>query len=181
MSNNVLILRGASCMKHRATRMMMVLIWSLIGVSPLFSQSVEEQQVKDVVAQLFKGMEMGDSALVHRCFMPQVTMASVKANKEGLTVLSRDGGIAAFYKAIGTPHTEKWYEETWNVRVTIDGSLAQVWCDYAFYVGNKFSHCGADAFHLFKDGDKWKIFHLADTRRTTGCNIPMEVAKKHAP
>ncbi|MGC3944027.1 MAG: nuclear transport factor 2 family protein [Chryseolinea sp.] len=146
---------------------------------PGFGQASDEQQIKDVIAQLFKGMELGDSAMAGKCFMPQVTVATVKTTREGQLVLTREGGIAGFLKAIGTPHPEKWYEETWNIRVTSDGALAQVWCDYAFYLGNKFSHCGVDAFQLFKDKGTWKIFHLADTRRSAGCDIPKDIVKKH--
>ena len=148
--------------------------------APCLSQSTDEQKAKDVIAQLFKGMELGDSAMVHRCFMPEVTMATVKINKEGGAVLSRESDLSGFLKAIGTPRPEKLYEEIWDVEVSIDGMFAQVWCDYAFYLGNKFSHCGVDAFHLFKDGAKWKIFHLADTRKSVGCNIPADIANKHA-
>jgi hypothetical protein len=176
MNTNELILRPAICTAYVAT-----VILILICANPASSQPSDEQQIKDVVAQLFRGMESGDSALVHRCFMPQVTVATVKTDKEGNAVLTREQGMTEFYKAIGTPHVEKWYEEVWNMRISIDGPMAQVWCDYAFYAGNKFSHCGVDAFHLFKDGGKWKIFHLADTRRTSGCHIPDDIVKKHAP
>ena len=144
------------------------------------AQPAAEQNVKAVVEQLFMAMQLGDSALARKCFMPQVTTATVKTSKEGVTVLTRENGVDGFLKAIGTPHPDKWYEEIWNVKITIDGALAQVWCDYAFYLGNKFSHCGADAFHLFNDKGTWKIFHLADTRKSTGCNIPQEIAAKHA-
>lgn len=160
---------------------MLVLMIGFMCISTgCLSQSSDEQKVTDVLTQLFRGMELGDSAMVHRCFMPQVTMATVKIGKEGSAVLSREGNLNGFLKAVGTPHPEKWYEEVWDVEVSVDGMFAQVWCDYAFYVGNKFSHCGVDAFHLFRDGAQWKIFHLADTRKSVGCNIPVEIAGKHA-
>ena len=181
MMTHVLYFRTPAYARSVVSGGMVTLILIFMCISRGMGQSTDEQQVKDVVAQLFKGMELGDSALVHRCFMSEVTLASLKTNKEGRTILSREGSIKDFYKAIGTPHPEKWYEESWNVRVSIDGMLAQVWCDYAFYVGNKFSHCGVDAFHLFKDDGKWKIVHLADTRSASGCNSPSDVAKKHAP
>jgi hypothetical protein len=146
-----------------------------------FGQSADEQQVKGVVAQLFRGMELGDSAMVHKCFVSQPTMATVRANKEGKMMLTREGNLSGFLKAVGTAHADKFYEETWNVQVSIDGQLAQVWCDYAFYLGNKYSHCGVDAFQLFKEGGSWKIFHLADTRRPSDCNIPAEITRKHTP
>jgi hypothetical protein len=63
--------------------------------------------------------------------------------------------------------------------VQIDGDFAQVWCDYAFYTDNTFSHCGIDAFQLHKGKDGWKIFHLADTRRKDNCVIPQDIQNKH--
>lgn len=182
ISNFLLCRRRAACVRSVVVPCgVVVMAFALLCISPrCLGQSADEQQIKSVVAQLFKGMELGDSSLVRRCFTKHVTIATVKTDKAGHVVLSREGDIADFYKAIGTPHPQKWYEESWNVRVTIDGELAQVWCDYAFYIGNKFSHCGVDAFQLFKEGSQWKIFHLADTRRTSGCNIPADVARKHA-
>jgi hypothetical protein len=41
--------------------------------------------------------------------------------------------------------------------------------DYSFYLGDKFSHCGVDAFLLARDGTEWKVVSLADTRRRQGC------------
>jgi hypothetical protein len=180
MMRNVLNFLAATCARTCAIFAVVIIGCAFVSTN-CPGQSSDEQQVKSVVSQLFKGMELGDSAMVHRCFMAQITMATVKVNKEGQTVLAKETSIAGFLKAIGTPHPEKLYEETWNVRVSIDDRFAQVWCDYAFYVGNKFSHCGVDAFHLFKDADTWKIFHLADTRRTTACDIPAGITKKHTP
>jgi hypothetical protein len=41
--------------------------------------------------------------------------------------------------------------------------------DYSFFAGPRFSHCGIDAFQLFRGPGGWKIFQLTDTRRRTGC------------
>jgi hypothetical protein len=46
--------------------------------------------------------------------------------------------------------------------------------NYAFFAGDTFSHCGVNAFQLFKGADGWKIFHIADTRRREGCEMPEE-------
>jgi len=133
------------------------------------------------VQQLFKGMETGDSALVHAAFARDITMATVRRDKAGNPVLQREASALGFLKAVGTPHPQTWYEEIWDVKVQQDGDFAQVWCDYAFYVGNTFSHCGVDAFQLHKQQDGWKIFHLADTRRTENCTIPKSIQQKHNP
>jgi hypothetical protein len=124
-------------------------------------------------------MREGDSTKVHSVFASRIAMATVSRNKAGITILTQDGSLDAFLKAVGTPHTEALTEEIWNVKIQIDGNLAQAWCDYAFYIGHTFSHCGVDAFQLFKDDAGWKIFHLADTRRKTPCQVPVEIQSKH--
>jgi hypothetical protein len=139
----------------------------------------EETKVAEVINQLFTGMHKADSTLVRSAFANEVTMATAFRNKQGAPVLIREYSIKDFVKSIGTPKPEPFSEETWNLKIQIDADFAQAWCDYAFYVGNKFSHCGVDAFQLHKTAEGWKIFHLADTRRREGCIIPDEIQKKH--
>jgi len=142
-------------------------------------ESGEENAVREVITRLFTGMEKGDSAMVHAVFTEQVTLATAFRDKNKNPVLRREASVEDFLKAVGTPHKEVWHEETWNLKVQIDDDFAQAWCDYAFYIDNTFSHCGVDAFQLHKGKDGWKIFHLADTRRKEGCEIPKPVKNKH--
>lgn len=139
----------------------------------------EEAAVKAVVTKLFKAMELGDSAMLTSTFHKPVTLGSIFRDKNGNTVLRPESSINDFAKAVGTPHKEIWHEEIWNVKVQLDGDFAQVWCDYAFYADKTFSHCGVDSFHMIKTKDGWKIFHLADTRRKNGCNVPKEISDKY--
>lgn len=149
------------------------LMITAIGVR---AQNSDEKAVKEVIERIFKAMERGDSAMLHSAFHPTATGATIVRDKSGNPVLRREESMDAFYKMVGTPHKEVFYEEIWNVKVDIDGDFAQAWCDYAFYVDKNFSHCGADAFQLIKNKNgEWKIFHLADTRRREGCNVPQEI------
>jgi len=145
----------------------------------LGQKTSDEKDVVRVIEQLFTGMEKGDSTLVKNCFAGNVTIATLHRDKENNPLLRRESSIRGFLKAIGTPHPDAWYEEVWNIKVQIDDDLAQVWCDYAFYLGNKFSHCGVDAFQLSKTKEGWRIFHLADTRRSSNCTIPKKIQRKH--
>ena len=157
------------------------LLFLLFGIfSSISSQAQSDHDtIREVINRIFNGMEKGDSAKLHSAFADQVTMATVLRDKSNAAVIKRETSIADFLKAVGTPHPEVWYEEIWNLKIQVDGDFAQAWCDYAFYVGNKFSHCGVDAFHLHKGKDGWKIFHLADTRRKENCIIPSEIQSKH--
>jgi hypothetical protein len=139
----------------------------------------EETAVKEVISRLFLGMQKGDSAMVHGTFAKEVSLITTFRDKNNDPKLVREASIDDFLKAVGTPHPETWYEETWGLVIQIDGDFAQGWCDYAFYIGDKFSHCGIDAFQFFKGKDGWKIVHLADTRRTAGCELPKSIQQKH--
>jgi hypothetical protein len=141
-------------------------------------QAKDETAIKDVILRLFIGMEKGDSAMVRAVFTPQPTLATVLRNKNDEPVLRQESSLNEFLKAVGTPHKEVWYEDIWNIKIQMDGDFAQVWCDYAFYVDKTFSHCGVDAFQLHRGKDGWRIFHLADTRRKTGCEVPSDINNK---
>lgn len=148
-------------------------------INSVFAQNQEEALVRQPIDRLFAGMSAGDSAMVHSAFAHQVTMATIGKDKSGQPFIRNESGIAAFLNAVGTPHPETWNEPIWDVKISIDGNFAQAWASYAFYIGKKFSHCGVDAFHLYKQSDgQWKIFHLADTRQKEGCNIPKEVSDR---
>lgn len=147
-----------------------------ISLSAHGQQDAEGMAIMQPIVRLFTGMNLGDSAMVHSAFAKEVTMATVMKDKSGNMVVRRESSIAGFLKAVGTPHPEPWSEPIWDTRIEVDGTFAQVWTQYGFYVGKKFSHCGVDAFQLVNDGNGWKIIHLADTRHTSGCNVPASVS-----
>lgn len=140
----------------------------------------DNKEILEPINALFKGMNLGDSAMVHSAFAATPTMATIFKNKEGVTVLRQETDLKGFLDAVGTPHDQKWSEPIWEPKIQMDGGFAQVWAKYAFYLGNTFSHCGVDAFQLIKGTDgKWKIFHLADTRWKEGCNVPPTIANQY--
>ncbi len=127
------------------------------------------------IVTLFKGMNLGDSAMVHTAFSSGATMASI-SHKNGKVEVRRESSITGFLKAVGSPHKEPLSEPIWDTRIELDGDFAQVWASYAFYAGKTFSHCGVDVFQLIKENGEWKIFYLVDTRRKEGCNVPSEIS-----
>ena len=138
----------------------------------------EEEAVKEVVLRLFDGMRAGDSAMVHSVFHEHSNMYTVFTDQNGNNQI-RKGSLEKFLTAVGSPHDVIWDEPVWDMKIDIDGALASVWTKYAFYAGKQFSHCGVDAFQLFKSADGWKIIQLADTRQKEGCIIPDEIQESH--
>lgn len=151
-----------------ALRALVVAGGLLVAARPVVAQDAKPA-VMAVVNRLFDGMRAGDSATVRSVFHPRARMLSAGV-RNGVPVLGIEESIDDFAKAVGTPHDQVWDERIWGERVAIDGTVASVWVDYAFYRGGTFSHCGIDHFLLVKGEDgAWRIIELADTRRTQGC------------
>jgi hypothetical protein len=137
------------------------------------AQEAEEAAVMAVVGGLFDAMRAGDSAAMRAVLDPSATGATAFV-RDGAPTLTREASLEGFVQAVGTPHDEVWDERIWDAEVRVDGLLATAWMNYAFFAGDTFSHCGVNAFQLFRGADGWKIFHIADTRRREGCEMPEE-------
>ena len=168
-------------MIHNNTEMRQILgmLGCMVSSFTLAAQTAENVAVMKPINKLFEGMKQGDSSLVHEAFTKMVTMATIAIDKDGKSSIRHESTLDGFLEAVGTPHPEVWSEMIWDPKIEIDGNMAQAWTPYAFYVGKKFSHCGVDAFQLFKGSDgNWKIFHLADTRQKEGCNVPAKISEQ---
>ena len=164
----------------KRTVFLVLTLLSCILADALAQEPQDEADIRRVIRTLFEGMQAGDSAMVRSTFTTQPTFATVFRDKTGTPQLQRTPEtFDLFLNAVGTPHDDAWNEEIWDVQVRIDGDFAHAWAQYAFYLGNTFSHCGVDSFHLYKSNGTWKIFHLADTRRTAPCNVPDDVRMRH--
>lgn len=155
----------------------LIVISFVLFSSQIFAQSDQEQQIMKVVERVFEAMKTSDSTMLKSCFTQDAATYTLFRDKEGKSQL-RQGSLQRFIDAVGQPKDDVWNEPIWNEKVEIDGPLAAVWVDYAFYLNNQFLHCGVDAFQLVKTEDGWKIFHLADTRRKADCSVPEEVRAK---
>jgi len=129
----------------------------------------DEAAVMEVVNDLFDAMRARDGEAAAAVFHPDARLVSTGARPDGtptVQVMPVDG----FVGAVGG-EGDPWNEPIFDTEVRIDGNLAQVWTFYRFYAGETFSHCGFNSILLVRDADAsgWKIVHLADTRRTEGC------------
>lgn len=146
-----------------------LLLFAFFISSTLFAQAEnQEAAIEAVIMQLFDGMREGDSAKVHAVFYDDVKMRSSFTDKEGNHLL-KEGDLASFINAIGTPHDQVWNEVISSIEIKVDDNLAQVWTPYLFYLDDKLLHCGVNAFQLHLTKNGWKIFNLTDTRRRKGC------------
>jgi len=153
------------------------------SISGLFAQQVsgtfhtnDKNAIAATVVKMFDGMRAGDSAMVRSVMMPGARLVSVGVGQDGKAKIN-ETSLLQFLSAIGKPHTEVWDERISGGKAEIDGNLATYWCQYVFYLGNKFSHCGADALQLIRTENGWKIFQVTDTRRKDNCQMAAVPAK----
>lgn len=132
------------------------------------SAAGEEAAVRAVIDRMFDGMRQADSAMVRGVMHESARLQTTDRGPDGQARL-RVEPIENFLRAVGTPRTAVWDERISNVRVQVDDNLATAWMDYGFFVDGRFSHCGVNAFQLFRSADGWKVIQIADTRRRQGC------------
>jgi hypothetical protein len=127
----------------------------------------QEREVLGVVRQLFDGMRARDTAKMRAQLHPDARMASpsTRSGTVSVTVESPEAWLAGVARATGPMLDER----ITSAVVKVDGALASVWASYTFYLGERLSHCGVDAFHLVRLPSGWKIIDLADTRRRENC------------
>jgi hypothetical protein len=122
--------------------------------------------VEEVVRGLFDAMRAADSAAARDLFHPGASLTGPVEKEREVTL--RSTPVKAFLDAMGGAEAE-WDERIRNLEVRVDADLATAWMDYTFYHGGELSHCGVNAFQLYRSADGWKIFQIADTRRREGC------------
>lgn len=134
----------------------------------------EKKAVRQVIDDLFDGMRAGDPDKVASVFLEDIEFRRAGTNQQGQPNLGKTP-LAAFVNAVGQPHDQPWDERIWNVDIKVDDRLAMAWMDFAFYLGDTFSHCGVNAIQFFKGEEGWKIISLSDTNRRDTCEIPEHV------
>ena len=111
---------------------------------------------------LFQAMQARDTAALRTLMHPRAQIVSVAS--AGTTVRSADEWVRGL-----TRIPDQLIERMWDPEVRIDGDLATLWAPYDFHLGERFSHCGIDAFQFVREGGDWKMISVTFTRRTTGC------------
>lgn len=129
------------------------------------SSNAQKQEIQKCIEFFFEGFHQRDSTKIKlvcsdKMILQSISESTMKGNK-----LS-DESAKEFYKSIASiPSNMKFQEKILSYTIQIDGTMAHVWTPYEFYLNDKFSHSGVNAFTLFKEKDSWKIIYLIDTRR----------------
>ena len=126
--------------------------------------SADQAAAYAVITKLFDGMRSRDTASMRAAFVSGASLQSVSAN--GV----RNDAIDAWIGSIASAPAGLVLDERLGTPVVqVSGDLASVWVEYWFFAGERFSHCGVDAFVLAKQAGAWRILSVADTRKREGC------------
>lgn len=129
----------------------------------------ENENIKKVILQLFDAMRTADKVKAEAVFRPEALLQTVFITKEGITVVKEES-LKEFIETVGAPREDVWDERVQSFKINTDGLIATVWTPYKFFVNDKFSHCGNNAFVLVKTQQGWKISSIIDTRRKNNCD-----------
>lgn len=139
----------------------LLIITTVLLSNLIFAQ---EKTPKTIVEDFFIAFHTKDTTSLKELCHREIVLRTVANTKEGYKLETES--FDNFLKSIATiPANLIFFEKLIDYKVEIDGNLAHVWTPYEFYVNDKLSHIGANAFTLYNDNGKWQIIHLIDTRR----------------
>jgi hypothetical protein len=140
------------------------LLTAFIPLATADAQGPAQDSAYAVITGLFDAMRTRDTAAMRAAFVSNASMQTLTADSV------RFEGVDGWIAGVGRARPGLLLDERLaNAAIHVDGDLANIWVDYWFFAGERFSHCGVDAFLLARQQGRWRIFSVTDTRRTTGC------------
>ncbi|MCP9770348.1 nuclear transport factor 2 family protein [Lacihabitans sp. LS3-19] len=141
------------------------LIFFLCCITKIAAAQTDEELIKKTIQTFFEGMDTRDTSLIKSVMHENCVFNSVAIKKEKPAVFENDN-VSDFYKSIvKIPKNVKLEERLLDHKIQIDEALAIDWTPYEFYVNEKLSHTGTNAFTLVKTEENWKIVAIIDTRK----------------
>lgn len=124
--------------------------------------ATSEEEVKQVIQNMFHAMQQADTSLLKTCFSDKVIFQTILNKPEGAQIKTES--INDFVQSIGKQTPNVLDERIEFGAIQIDPLMATVWTPYTFYYKGQYSHKGVNSFQLVKLKEGWKIQYLIDTR-----------------
>ena len=128
--------------------------------------SPADAEVVAVAQRLFDAMRTRDTAAVRGLFRPQGRVIGM--GQQGGETAFRDRSVDEFIASVAAS-PEALIERMWDAEVRISPPLATLWAPYDFHRGERFSHCGFDAFQMVRVNGEWRITALSYTMQAENC------------
>jgi len=131
-------------------------------VSDQLTRLLDRQAVQDVIVALFCAVDERDWPAAHACFAPRVHFDITSAGEAEPAELTREEITAAWDS--GLEAIEHIHHQAGNFRIEVAGDQADATCHgLAFHHvadapgGSTRTFVGTYAFHLLRDGERWRI------------------------
>lgn len=142
------------------------------------AQSPDEKDALAVINTMFAEMANHNPSAISALYTKDSNLTAIIKGKDG------KARIAAFTgEAFSKNFTEKKNEikeVMYAPETKIDGDLALIWGRYVFFIDNKISHCGLNAFHLVRTDAGWKIANASTTIDSTSCTEQEKAMKNES-
>lgn len=133
------------------------------------AQVSRSQEVQQTIDRFFERFHQRDTSGIRQLLTADAKLQSIGADPQGRPVLHTEA-IHRFLSSLAAmPDSLAFEEKLLDYQVKVDGNMAHAWTPYTFHLDGAFHHCGVNSFQLFHDGNAWRIFHIADTRRRQEC------------
>lgn len=144
----------------------------------VFAQSQDEKDALAVANKMFEEMANHNPTAIAALYTKDSNLTAIIRNKEGKNVIRAFTG-EAFSKNFAEKKNEI-KEDMYAPEVKVYGDLALVWGRYVFFVDNKLSHCGVNAFHMVRTDAGWKIANASSTIDPTSCTEQEKAMKNES-
>ncbi len=129
-----------------------------------FAQNADEKEAAAAADSLFAAMKEKNAQKIRSIFTPEGQLVAIDKPRTGDGISkTRVFTAESFAKNISEAKGGDFVEKMPSKDVRVAGDLAIVSGRYTFYVGDKFSHCGMNTFHLVRTESGWKIANAAST------------------
>ena len=166
----IILFREAIMAVKYQRKMAIVLFFLLIFFyAPAMSAdiSVEKKQIIKVVNQFFEVLASRDVNVAKQIVIPEGCSFSIR-EQNGVKVV-KSSNFQGFLDNLPNPKA-KYKEVMEDPKILLHRGIAVLWAKYRFFINDKFSHCGVDAFSLMKTDKGWKIASIIYTVEKKGCN-----------
>lgn len=129
-----------------------------------FAQNDDVKNASEIPDKLFAAMREKNFEAIRGVFTSEGQLVAIDKPRDGNGISkTRVFTAESFAKMISESKTGEYLEKMPSKETKISGDLAMVSGRYTFYVGDKFSHCGMNTFHLVRTEAGWKIANAAST------------------
>ncbi len=131
----------------------------------------DQQEAGAVADKLFEAMRAKNFEAIRSLFLENGQLTALDRPRSGAGFsATRNFSADAFAKMISEAKGGEFIEKMPEKEVKIYGDSAVVSGRYTFYLGDKFSHCGMNAFHLLRTEKGWRIANATSTLETANCD-----------